>query len=173
MNHLSNINYLLINYLMRFPLKNFWSWYLVGIKFLLFSFFKFLFIYLFWLCWFFVAAWELSLGAASRSYSLLQCMGFSCCRTWAPGIQGFSSCSSWAPECRLSSCCIRALVALWHEESSWTRDRTCVPCIARHILNLWTTREVHIVIIQKNNLQHQQHWEMCPTSHSLRSWYVS
>ena len=23
-----------------------------------------------------------------------------------------------------------------------TRDRTCVPCIARHTLNHWTTREV-------------------------------
>ena len=25
--------------------------------------------------------------------------------------------------------------------SSWTRDWTCVPCIGRQILNLWTTRE--------------------------------
>ena len=27
--------------------------------------------------------------------------------------------------------------------SSLVRDRTCVPCIAREILNLWTTREAH------------------------------
>ena len=34
------------------------------------------------------------------------------------------------------------LVALWHVGSSRTRDRTCVPCIGRQILNHWTTREV-------------------------------
>ena len=33
------------------------------------------------------------------------------------------------------------LVALWHMGSSWTRDGTRVPCIARWILNHWTTRE--------------------------------
>ena len=32
-------------------------------------------------------------------------------------------------------------VAMWHVESSWTRDQTCVPCIAKKILNHWTTRE--------------------------------
>ena len=34
------------------------------------------------------------------------------------------------------------LVALWHVKNSWARDRTCVPCIGRWILNHWTTREV-------------------------------
>ena len=34
------------------------------------------------------------------------------------------------------------LVALGHVGSSRTRDRTCVPCIGRRILNQWTTREV-------------------------------
>ena len=33
------------------------------------------------------------------------------------------------------------LVALWQVGSSWTRDQTGVPCIARQILNHWTTRE--------------------------------
>ena len=33
------------------------------------------------------------------------------------------------------------LVALWHVESSWTRDWTHVPCIGRRILNHCTTRE--------------------------------
>ena len=33
------------------------------------------------------------------------------------------------------------LVALRYVGSSWTRDRTCVPSIARQILNHWTTRE--------------------------------
>ena len=33
------------------------------------------------------------------------------------------------------------LVALWHVGSSWTRDRTRVPCIGRWTLNHCTTRE--------------------------------
>ena len=33
------------------------------------------------------------------------------------------------------------LVALWHVESSWTRDWTRVPCIGRYSLNHWTVRE--------------------------------
>ena len=36
-----------------------------------------------------------------------------------------------------------SLAALWHVGSSWSRDRTHVPCIGRPILNQWTTREVH------------------------------
>ena len=35
-----------------------------------------------------------------------------------------------------------ALVALWHVESSQTRDRTHAPCTGRQIPNHWTTREV-------------------------------
>ena len=34
------------------------------------------------------------------------------------------------------------LVAPGHVESSQSRDRTCVACISRQILNHWTTREV-------------------------------
>ena len=33
------------------------------------------------------------------------------------------------------------LSGLWHVGSSWTRDLTCVPGIARQTLNHWTTRE--------------------------------
>ena len=36
--------------------------------------------------------------------------------------------------CRLSNCGSRVSGAQWHVESSRTRDRTCVPCIARQIL---------------------------------------
>ena len=42
-------------------------------------------------------------------------------------------------------------VAPWHVGSSWTRDRTHVPCIGRRILNHWTTREVltfHFLLIK-------------------------
>ena len=34
------------------------------------------------------------------------------------------------------------LAVSWHVDSSWTRDRTRVPCISRWILYHWTTREV-------------------------------
>ena len=37
---------------------------------------------------------------------------------------------------------LMGLVALWHVESSLTRDQTHIPCIGRQILNYWTTREV-------------------------------
>ena len=59
-----------------------------------------LFIY-FWLCWVSIAARGLSLVAASRSYSLLQCAGFSLqwLLLWSIGSRhvGFSSCGMWAP----------------------------------------------------------------------------
>ena len=41
----------------------------------------------------------------------------------------------------LSCCGLTSLVALWHVESSWTRDWTWVPCTGKWILNHWT-REV-------------------------------
>ena len=44
----------------------------------------------------------------------------------------------------LSSCTFFVLVALWHMESSWTRNQTHVSCIDRQILNHWTTKEVPI-----------------------------
>ena len=39
------------------------------------------------------------------------------------------------------------LVVLWHVGSSQTSNGTGVPCIARQILNNWTTREVHPFLI--------------------------
>ena len=64
------------------------------------------------------------------------CGGFSCCRTlilgaWASGVAacGLSSCGTWG------------LTDPQHMRSSWTRDQTSVPYIARQILNLWTTRK--------------------------------
>ena len=42
---------------------------------------------------------------------------------------------------------VTAHAALWHVESSQTRDRTCDPCIGRRIPNHWATREVQSVLI--------------------------
>ena len=70
-------------------------------------------------------------------------------------MQAFSSCSegsyssqsAWASHCGGFFCCRwtqqlwhTGLVVLWHVESSWTRDRTHVPCIGRQILNHQITR---------------------------------
>ena len=51
-------------------------------------FFVCLFLIYFWLCWVFFAVCWLSLVAASRGYSSLQCVGFSC--------SGFSCCGAQA-----------------------------------------------------------------------------
>ena len=69
--------------------------------FILFTFLINLFIYLFWLRWVFIAARGLSLVAASRGYSSLQCAGFSLrwlLLLWSTGCRrmGFSSCDTWA-----------------------------------------------------------------------------
>ena len=39
------------------------------------------------------------------------------------------------------------LAAWWHVESSWTRDRTCVPCKGRWILIHCTTREILLLTL--------------------------
>ena len=82
-------------------------------------FFNF-YLFYFWLCWVCVVALGLPLVVASRGYSSLQCVGFSCgdfscCGAWALGARasvvvahGLSSCGSRALEHRLSSCGARA-----------------------------------------------------------------
>ena len=39
------------------------------------------------------------------------------------------------------------LAAMQHVGSSWSRDRTCVPCIGKWILNHWTTRDVSAQVL--------------------------
>ena len=46
---------------------------------------------------------------------------------------------------RLSTQYRTAWMTLWHVGSSWARDRTRVPCIARQILHPWTTRDVPLL----------------------------
>ena len=97
--------------------------------------FIYLFIYYFWLRWVFVAVHGLSLVAASRGYTLLQCAGFSLwwllllwsigsrhtgfssCNTWALEHAGFSSCSGWAQQLWHSGSRVRGLQQLWHVAS--------------------------------------------------------
>ena len=39
-------------------------------------------------------------------------------------------------------------IAPWHVKSSQARDKTCVPCIGRRILNHWTSREVWYCVLK-------------------------
>ena len=80
-----------------------------SISLFFFNKFIYLFIYLVWLLWVFVAAHGLSLVAASRGYSQLRCTGFSLqghLLLWSTGSRrtGFRSCGSRALERSLSSC---------------------------------------------------------------------
>ena len=59
------------------------------------------------------------------------------------GVHGSEFAASVVAVRGLSSCGAQAHfpLGMW-DLSSPTRDRTCVPCIGRRILNHWTTREV-------------------------------
>ena len=77
--------------------------------------------YLFCLCWVFIAARE-ALSSCSE-WRLL-----SGCGAWASHGSGFSCCEAqtlgaWAQKLQLTD-----LVALRHVGSFWTRDQTHVPC---------------------------------------------
>ena len=85
------------------------------------------------------------------------CSGFSCCGARALGMWasvvvacGLSSCGQRAQQLWLTGSRVQTqqlwrtgLVAPRHVGSSWTRSRTCVPCIGRRILNHCATRETH------------------------------
>ena len=59
---------------------------------------------------------------------------------WASGVAAYGLCSAG------SELWCTGLAASQHVGSSRTRDRTGVPCIARQILNHWTTREAPIFL---------------------------
>ena len=87
-------------------------------------------------CWWtFSRCRELGLHSSCRAQAS-HCGGFSCCGTQAVEHTGFSSCCMRAQWLWLMGLVVPQLVG-----SSWTRDRTGVPCIARWIPNHWTTRE--------------------------------
>ena len=70
-------------------------------------FFSFIYLFIYWLRWVFLAVRGLSLVAASGGYSSLRCAGFSL-RSTGSRHTGISSCGSQALERRLSSCGARA-----------------------------------------------------------------
>ena len=73
----------------------------MGISAFSFLFYFIIYLFIYWLCWVFVAACGLSLVAASGGYSLLQCVGFSLrwlllLRSTGSRRAGFSSCGTRA-----------------------------------------------------------------------------
>ena len=98
-------------------------------------FFSFLnFVYLVsWLCWIFFALRGLSPVEESGGYSSLWGMGFSL--LWLLWVQerDFRVCRLQQLQHLGSAVVATGLVAPHHVESSQTRDRTCVTCMARQI----------------------------------------
>ena len=91
-----------------------------------------------------IATYKLTLVVASEGYSLVMVheLFIAECR-----MQNASHCilSLQSMQCRhagFRGCSARGLAALWHVESSQTRDPTHVPYIGSHIPNRWTIREV-------------------------------
>ena len=110
------------------------------------------FIYLFCLCWVFVAMQTLSTCGkqgllSSCDAQASYCSGFSC-GAQALGHSGFSSCGTWAQWLQLPGSRAQGqqlwctgLVALWHVGSSWIWNQNCVFCIGRQILYHRATRK--------------------------------
>ena len=59
-------------------------------------------------------------------------------------------------------------VAPWHVESSWTRDRTGVPCTARWIL-YWSTREARSLCHPVQLLKGENN-QALPSSEAMAPW---
>ena len=88
----------------------------------------------------FVLLWAFSSCGKLRATLWLWCAGFSLrclLLLQSTGSRAFG----------FQQLCHTGLVALWHAESYWTRDQTCVPCIGRQISNYWTTREVPLIFL--------------------------
>ena len=79
----------------------------------------------FWLCWVFVAAWELSL-VEDRLYFTCGSRASHCSGFFVAGHGLYGTWDSVVAAYGLS--CLRV-------EFSWARDQTCVPSIGRWILN--------------------------------------
>ena len=63
------------------------------------------------------------------------------------------------------------LVALWHVGSSQTRNRTCVPCIGRQILNHSTPGKPYSALLKYYSRVYQLRWWF--TTWGTRPWVLS
>ena len=109
--------------------------------------FNFMYLFKVWLCWVFVAFLRLSLVEANGGHfpvavlRLLMAVAFLIPehRLWTLGLQQLQLVG---PRARAQKWWHAGLVALWHEESSQTRDQTHVPCNGRQSLMHCTAMEV-------------------------------
>ena len=118
-----------------------------------------LFIYLFWLCWVFIALHGLPLvavggSALRRGARASHCSSFSSQGTDSRHM-GFSSCRTQAQQLWRMG-----LAAPRHVGSSWTRNRTGGTCFGRQILNLCTTREVPNCLVLDSSFTKEQLWTL-------------
>ena len=97
-----------------------------------------------------------SLVAASRDSSLVSVHGFSLqwpFSWWSTGSGAlghldFSSCNSWALKHSLNNLWCMGLAALWHVESSRTRDQTHVPVLAdRFLITMLPGKSVFFLLV--------------------------
>ena len=116
-----------------------------------------LFIY-FWLCWVFVVVRGLLIAVAF----LVVEHGLQVC-----GLQQLWHAGSRAQAQQLWRI---GLVAPWHVGSSWTRDRTHVPCIGRRILSHCATREVPQIFCELGILNNHSCPYICRNRTQNSSW---
>ena len=90
----------------------------------------------FWLRWVFVATRGLSSSCGKQGLLFFAVWGLLIVVASLVAKHGLYSMDSVAV--------VHGLSCPQHVDSSQTRDRTCVLCIGRQILNHWTTREVLI-----------------------------
>ena len=120
--------------------------------------------------WFLMFALGISFVVAALSLHCCVPVFSSCSEqgySQALGCTGFSSCGSQALEHRLSSCHAWGFVALQHVGSSWTRDRTHVPCTGRRTPTHCTTGEV----LNHTFLSSFQTWASSRPQISTRMFY--
>ena len=100
--------------------------------------FTYLLIYL-WLCWVFDAAHGLSLVAASRGYSSLQCAGLSLCGLSCYGAQALGTRASLVAALRLSSCGTQALDCAGFSSCGTWAQQLWLVCSTAQAQQLWPT----------------------------------
>ena len=115
--------------------------------------FYFIYLFIFGLCWVFVAVLGLSLVAVSRGYSSLWCAGFSCCGAQCLGMWA-SAIVAHRPQIIGSVVVAHGLIysvacEIFLEE----RDNLCL-CIGRWILIYCSTREGKVVSVIISYLFH-------------------
>ena len=114
------------------------------------------------------SAWAFSSCSVQASH----CGSLSSCGAQSLGHMRFSSCDVWARQVQLEGSrgrahelCLTGSADPRPVGSSWTRDGSNVPCIARRIINHWITREAHMVLSTQQMFSeisiHLLNWCLC------------